>query len=150
MDWLSIIIAILVFVLPAIFEGDKKTKKRKKARLPHPVEDQDMMEMPWMEEEPRLEDDKRRSVQPEFSVPDEITVPEPVAAYDYVEAEEDSPVSVLEAPPVLEVEPVIADTPVEPSAPVQASGRKRRFSARDMVIYSEIMHPKYLEDYKKK
>lgn len=150
MDWLSIIIAILAFVLPAIFESDKKKKKRKKARLPHPVEDPDMMEMPWMEEEPRLEDDKRRSVQPEFSVPDEITVPEPVAAYDYVEAEEDSPVSVPEAPPVLEVEHVIADTPVEPSAPVQASGRKRRFNARDMVIYSEIMRPKYLENFDKK
>ena len=46
MDWLSIIIAILVFVLPAIFEGDKKKKKRKEAHLPHPVEDPDLMEMP--------------------------------------------------------------------------------------------------------
>ena len=117
MDWLSIIIAILVFVLPAIFESDKKKKKRKEARLPHPVEDPDMMEMPWMEDEPRPED---------------------------------SPVSVPEAPPVLEVEPVIADTPVEPSAPVQASGRTRRFNARDMVIYSEIMRPKYLENFDKK
>lgn len=39
MDWLSIIVAILVFVLPAIFEGDKKKKqRRKKKAVPYPVE----------------------------------------------------------------------------------------------------------------
>ena len=115
MDWLSIIIAILVFVLPAIFEGDKKKKKRKEAHLPHPVEDPDLMEMPWSGE----------------SVPGEA----PQAA---------EPVSV----PVSRPEPAPAPVPVPP--PVPSRIRKRRFSARDMVIYSEIMHPKYLEDYKKK
>ena len=36
MDWLSILIAILVFVLPAIFESDKKKKKRREKKRTGP------------------------------------------------------------------------------------------------------------------
>ena len=125
MDWLSIIIAILVFVLPAIFEGDKKKKKRKEAHLPHPVEDPDLMEMPWSGE----------SVPGEAPQAEEV-MPEPV---------QEMPVR---RPAVPEPEPV--SVPVSRPEPAPAPVPVRRFSARDMVIYSEIMHPKYLEDYKKK
>ena len=65
MDWLSIIIAILLFVLPAIFEGDKKKKKRKEAHLPHPVEDPDLMEMPWSGENMPGEVHQAEEVMPE-------------------------------------------------------------------------------------
>ena len=123
MDWLSILIAILVFVLPAIFESDKKKKKRKEAHLPHPVEDPDLMEIPWPAEEVRQEDDNRHTVQPVNPVPDEVPAPEP------------------------EAEPVCVETPVfaEKQTLQFAPDSSDRFNARDMVIYSEIMHPKYLE-----
>ena len=135
MDWLSIIIAILVFVLPAIFEGDKKKKKRKEAHLPHPVEDPDLMEMPWSGENMPGEVHQAEEVMPEPL--QEMPVRRPAVP-------EPEPVSV----PVSRPEPAPAPVPVPP--PVPSRIRKRRFSARDMVIYSEIMHPKYLEDYKKK
>lgn len=153
MDWLSIIIAILVFVLPAIFESDKKKKKRRKAAMPHPVEDPEMMEMPWPVEpmeDVRQEDDDRRAVQPESSAGD-IQAPVPVTS------------SVPVAEPVRVEDSAFAGqlirqsasdsdmtVPMEQSAPARTPGRRRRFNARDMVIYSEIMHPKYMEDYKKK
>ena len=123
MDWLSIIIAILVFVLPAIFEGDKKKK------------DPDLMEMPWSGESVPGEAPQAEEVMPEPV--QEMPVRRPAVP-------EPEPVSV----PVSRPEPAPAPVPVPP--PVPSRIRKRRFSARDMVIYSEIMHPKYLEDYKKK
>lgn len=133
MDWLSIIIAILVFVLPAVFESDKKKKKRKEAHLPHPVEDPDLMEMPWSGESVLVEVPQAEEVMPEPE--QEMPVRRPAVP---------EPVSVTVSRP----EPAPAPVPVPPPAPSRI--RKRRFSARDMVIYSEIMHPKYLEDYKKK
>lgn len=119
MDWLSIVIAVLVFVLPAIFENDKK-KKRRRDHLPHPVEDPDLMEMP-------LPVEPVEEVQPVSSVPDKVQAPEPVR--------------VQPAP-----DPGMAVPAEQTSVQERTPGRRRRFNARDMVIYSEIMHPKYLDD----
>ena len=109
-DWLSIIIAILVFVLPAIFENDKKKKRRKKPR----TEEELLPEL--MEPEPVS-----------VSVSDSVSAPAPAPVPDPAPA---------------------ADAPAVPptGAHQTVSRRKRRFNARDMVIYSEIMHPKYLEN----
>ena len=131
MDWLSIIIAILLFVLPAIFEGDKKKKNRKEAHLPHPVKDPDLMEMPWSGENMPGEAPQAEEVMPEPV--QEMPVRRPVVP-------EPEPVTV----PVSRPEPAPAPVPVPP--PAQSRVRKRRFNARDMVIYSEIMRPKYLDD----
>ena len=141
MDWLSILIAILVFVLPAIFESDKKKKKRKEAHLPHPVEDPDQMEIPWPAEEVRQEDDNRHTVQPVNPVPDEVPAPaEPEAEPVCVETPVFAEKQILQCVP-----DASAAAPTDQSPTVRNSGRKHRFNARDMVIYSEIMHPKYLE-----
>ena len=125
MDWLSIIIAILVFVLPAVFENGKKKKKRDRPRPPHPVETPEMTGMPWPPVETRTVDE---------SLPEPAAVPEPVSVS--VSAPAPSPVP----EPTAEV-PAVPHT----GAHQTASRRRRRFNARDMVIYSEIMHPKYLE-----
>ena len=122
MDWLSIIIAILVFVLPAVFENGKKKKKRDRPRPPHPVETPEMTGMPWPPVETRTVDAVDESH------------PEPVSAS--VSAPAPSPVP----EPTAEV-PAVPHT----GAHQTASRRRCRFNARDMVIYSEIMHPKYLE-----
>ncbi len=123
MDWLSIVIAVLVFVLPAIFENDKK-KKRRRDHLPHPVEEPDLMEKP-------LPVEPVEEVQSVSSVPDKVQVPGPVA----------EPVRVQPAP-----DPGMAVPAEQTSVQERTPGRRRRFNARDMVIYSEIMHPKYLDD----
>lgn len=119
MDWLSIIIAVLVFVLPAIFENDKKKKRKKVAREPFPeAVEPEFEQQPVSEPEP----------EPEHPAP----TPEPVPAPAPVIA----PARIAQHP-----QPAVSPRPEEAAAP----GKKRRFSARDMVIYSEIMHPKYIE-----
>ena len=121
MDWLSIIIAVLVFVLPAIFENDKKKKRKKVAREPFPeAVEPEFEQQPVSESEPEPE--------PEHPAP----TPEPVPAPAPVIA----PARIAQHP-----QPAVSPRPEEAAAP----GKKRRFSARDMVIYSEIMHPKYIE-----
>lgn len=121
MDWLSIIIAVLVFVLPAIFENDKKKKRKKVAREPFPeAVEPEFEQQPVSEPEPEPE--------PEHPAP----TPEPVPAPAPVIA----PARIAQHP-----QPAVSPRPEEAAAP----GKKRRFSARDMVIYSEIMHPKYIE-----
>lgn len=123
MDWLSIIIAVLVFVLPAIFENDKKKKRKKVAREPFPEAVEPDFELkPVSESEPEPEPE------PEHPAP----TPEPVPAPAPVIA----PARIAQHP-----QPAVSPRPEEAAAP----GKKRRFSARDMVIYSEIMHPKYIE-----
>ena len=123
MDWLSIIIAVLVFVLPAIFENDKKKKRKKVAREPFPeAVEPDFELQPVSESEPEPEPE------PEHPAP----TPEPVPAPAPVIA----PARIAQHP-----QPAVSPRPEEAAAP----GKKRRFSARDMVIYSEIMHPKYIE-----
>ncbi len=123
MDWLSIIIAVLVFVLPAIFENDKKKKRKKVAREPFPeAVEPEFGQQPVSEPEPEPE------LEPEQPAP----IPEPVPAPAPVIA----PARIAPHP-----QPAVSPRPEEAAAP----GKKRRFSARDMVIYSEIMHPKYIE-----
>lgn len=123
MDWLSIIIAVLVFVLPAIFENDKKKKRKKVAREPFPeAVEPDFELQPVSESEPEPEPE------PEHPAP----TPEPVPAPAPVIV----PARIAQHP-----QPAVSPRPEEAAAP----GKKRRFSARDMVIYSEIMHPKYIE-----
>lgn len=123
MDWLSIIIAVLVFVLPAIFENDKKKKRKKVAREPFP----EAVE-PEFEQQPVSESEPEPEPEPEHPAP----TPEPVPAPAPVIA----PARIAQHP-----QPAVSPRPEEAAAP----GKKRRFSARDMVIYSEIMHPKYIE-----
>lgn len=100
MDWLSIIIAILVFVLPAVFESDRK-KKRKKVR-----------------ETPEI---GTVTVVPEVSaVPAAHEVPEPP-----------------KPEPRKEVRAVAhTDSPAAPRS-------RRRIKGRDLIIYHELMKPKW-------
>lgn len=123
MDWLSIIIAVLVFVLPAIFENDKKKKRKKVAREPFP----EAVE-PEFEQQPVSAPEPEPELEPEqpASIPEPVPAPAPVIA----------PARIAPHP-----QPAVSPRPEETAAP----GKKRRFSARDMVIYSEIMHPKYIE-----
>ena len=124
MDWLSIIIAVLVFVLPVIFENDKKKKRKKVAREPFP-----------------------EAVEPEFEQqPEPVSEPEPEQPAPTAEPVPAPAPVIAPARIVPHPQPAVSPRPPEAAAP----RKKRRFSARDMVIYSEIMHPKYLEDYKKK
>ena len=119
MDWLSIIIAVLVFVLPAIFENDKKKKRKKVAREPFP-----------------------EAVEPEFEQqPEPVSEPEPEQPAPTAEPVP-APAPVLAPARIVpHPQPAVSPRPPEAAAP----RKKRRFSARDMVIYSEIMHPKYIE-----
>lgn len=150
MDWLSIVIAILVFVLPVLFERDKKKKQRgrwKEADLPDregarefletkdvqrefaPVEGRDLTGEPY----------RREEAEPEgmsWDVTDvsdhDVPTVRPASSADVYGKRQQAP-------------PVSAASAVPPVHAVSAVRRKRRFNARDMVIYSEIMHPKYLE-----
>ena len=117
MDWLSIIIAVLVFVLPAIFENDKKKKRKKVAREPFPEA-----------VEPEFEQQPVSEPEPEQPAPTAEPVPAPAPVI--------APARIVPHP-----QPAVSPRPPEAASP----RKKRRFSARDMVIYSEIMHPKYIE-----
>lgn len=125
MDWLSIVIAILVFVVPALLERDKKKKQHerwKKTDLPDREDAQESLET--------------RDVQREFA---------PVEGRDLTE----------DSYRMENVEPAVTGSAVTkpavtgpdgPASAVSEVRRKRRLNARDMVIYSEIMRPKYLEN----
>ncbi|HIZ88040.1 MAG TPA: hypothetical protein IAC03_07800 [Candidatus Coprenecus pullistercoris] len=118
MDWLGIIVAVLVFVLPPLLEN------RRKRHVEHHDEAQDPV---W--EEYR----------------DEMRSPEPVEVERLSGKEEvrsaEEP-SALRPEARMEAAPSVSDTShIQDAAP----RAKRRFNARDMVIYSEILHPKYLE-----
>ena len=89
------------------------------------------MEMPWSGESVPGEAPQAEEVMPEPV--QEMPVRRPAVP-------EPEPVSV----PLSRPEPAPAPVPVPPPAPSRI--RKRRFNARDMVIYSEIMRPKYLDD----
>lgn len=125
MDWLSIVIAILVFVVPALLERDKKKKQRerwKKTDLPDLEDAQESLET--------------RDVQREFAPVDGRDLTEDPYRMENVEPA--VPVSAVTGPAVTR--------PDGPASAVSEVRRKRRLNARDMVIYSEIMRPKYLEN----
>lgn len=127
MDWLSIVIAILVFVVPALLERDKKKKQRerwKKTDLPDLEDAQESLET--------------RDVQREFAPVDGRDLTEDPYRMENVEPA--VPVSAVTGPAV--TEPAVT----RPASAVSEVRRKRRLNARDMVIYSEIMRPKYLEN----
>ena len=127
MDWLSIVIAILVFVVPALLERDKKKKQRerwKKTDLPDLEDAQESLET--------------RDVQREFAPVDGRDLTE--EPYRMENVEPAVPVSAVTGPAV--TEPAVT----RPASAVSEVRRKRRLNARDMVIYSEIMRPKYLEN----
>lgn len=125
MDWLSIVIAILVFVVPALLERDKKKKQRerwKKTDLPDREDAQESLET--------------RDVQRKFA---------PVEGRDLTE----DPYRMENVEPAVPVSAVTEPAVTRPDGPASAVSevrRKRRLNARDMVIYSEIMRPKYLEN----
>ena len=131
MDWLSIVIAILVFVVPALLERDKKKKQRerwKKRDLPDLEDAQESLET--------------RDVQREFAPVDGRDLTEDPYRMENVEPA--VPVSAVTGPAV--TGPAVTEPAVtRPASAVSEVRRKRRLNARDMVIYSEIMRPKYLE-----
>ncbi len=130
MDWLSIVIAILVFVVPALLERDKKKKQRerwKKTDLPDLEDAQESLET--------------RDVQREFAPVDGRDLTEDPYRMENVEPA--VPVSAVTGPAV--TGPAVTG-PDGPASAVSEVRRKRRLNARDMVIYSEIMRPKYLEN----
>lgn len=132
MDWLSIVIAILVFVVPALLERDKKKKQRerwKKTDLPDLEDAQESLET--------------RDVQREFAPVDGRDLTEDPYRMENVEPA--VPVSAVTGPAV--TGPAVTEPAVtRPASAVSEVRRKRRLNARDMVIYSEIMRPKYLDD----
>lgn len=135
MDWLSIVIAILVFVVPALLERDKKKKQRerwKKTDLPDLEDAQESLET--------------RDVQREFAPVDGRDLTEDPYRMENVEPA--VPVSAVTGPAV--TGPAVTGPAVTrsdgPASAVSEVRRKRRLNARDMVIYSEIMRPKYLEN----
>ncbi len=136
MDWLSIVIAILVFVVPALLERDKKKKQRerwKKTDLPDLEDAQESLET--------------RDVQREFAPVDGRDLTEDPYRMENVEPA--VPVSAVTGPAV--TGPAVTEPAVtRPASAVSEVRRKRRLNARDMVIYSEIMRPKYLENREKK
>ena len=124
MDWLSIVIAILVIVVPALLERDKKKKQRerwKKTDLPDLEDAQESLET--------------RDVQREFAPVDGRDLTEDPYRMENVEPA--VPVSAVTGPAV--TEPAVT----RPASAVSEVRRKRRLNARDMVIYSEIMKPKF-------
>lgn len=130
MDWLSIVIAILVFVVPALLERDKKKKQRerwKKTDLPDLEDAQESLET--------------RDVQREFAPVDGRDQTEDPYRMENVEPA--VPVSAVTGPAVTGPAVTRSDGPASAVSEVR---RKRRLNARDMVIYSEIMRPKYLEN----
>ncbi len=130
MDWLSIVIAILVFVVPALLERDKKKKQRerwKKTDLPDLEDAQESLET--------------RDVQREFAPVDGRDLTEDPYRMENVEPA--VPVSAVTGPAVTGPAVTRSDGPASAVSEVR---RKRRLNARDMVIYSEIMRPKYLEN----
>lgn len=132
MDWLSIVIAILVFVVPALLERDKKKKQRerwKKTDLPDLEDAQESLET--------------RDVQREFAPVDGRDLTEDPYRMENVEPA--VPVSAVTGPAV--TGPAVTEPAVtRPASAVSEVRRKRRLNTRDMVIYSEIMRPKYLEN----
>ncbi len=132
MDWLSIVIAILVFVVPALLERDKKKKQRerwKKTDLPDLEDAQESLET--------------RDVQREFAPVDGRDLTED--PYRMENVVPTVPVSAVTGPAV--TGPAVTEPAVtRPASAVSEVRRKRRLNARDMVIYSEIMRPKYLEN----
>ena len=137
MDWLSIVIAILVFVVPALLERDKKKKQRerwKKTDLPDLEDAQESLET--------------RDVQREFAPVDGRDLTED--PYRMENVEPTVPVSAVTGPAVTGpavTGPAVTEPAVtRPASAVSEVRRKRRLNARDMVIYSEIMRPKYLEN----
>ena len=132
MDWLSIVIAILVFVVPALLERDKKKKQRerwKKTDLPDLEDAQESLET--------------RDVQREFAPVDGRDLTEDPYRMENVEPA--VPVSAVTGPAV--TGPAVTEPAVtRPASAVSEVRRKRRLNARNMVIYSEIMRPKYLEN----
>ncbi|HIZ86501.1 MAG TPA: hypothetical protein IAC04_08420 [Candidatus Coprenecus stercoravium] len=108
MDWISIIVTVLVFVLPVLLENGRKKKRRK------------------------LREEVRNAEQMDAG-PVEVKSPEPVVAPVVEHVHKPLEVQVSEAP---------EKGPVQPERPRPS---RRRINARDMVIYSEILHPKYLE-----
>lgn len=213
MDWLSIVIAILVFVVPALLERDKKKKQRerwKEADLPDredvrkpvattdgqrefaPVEGRDLTEDPYRTEaagpegmpwdvtdvsdydvptvRPASSADAygKRPQAPSVStasavppVPGTSSVSgAPSGSYvtdshsvyagtdiGGVSAVRPVPATVQEGPAGPVFSGAAGSAVFEPAGPAgHAIRRKHRFNARDMVIYSEIMHPKYLEN----
>ena len=137
MDWLSIVIAILVFVVPALLERDKKKKQRerwKKTDLPDLEDAQESLET--------------RDVQREFAPVDGRDLTED--PYRMENVEPTVPVSAVTGPAVTGpavTGPAVTEPAVtRPASAVSEVRRKRRLNARDMVIYSEIMRPKYLDD----
>ncbi|HJB44642.1 MAG TPA: hypothetical protein IAB87_07645, partial [Candidatus Coprenecus merdipullorum] len=125
MDWLSIVIAILVFVVPALLERDKKKKQRerwKKTDLPDLEDAQESLET--------------RDVQREFAPVDGRDLTEDPYRMENVEPA--VPVSAVTGPAV--TGPAVTEPAVtRPASAVSEVRRKRRLNARDMVIYSEIM-----------
>ena len=137
MDWLSIVIAILVFVVPALLERDKKKKQRerwKKTDLPDLEDAQESLET--------------RDVQREFAPVDGRDLTED--PYRMENVVPTVPVSAVTGPAVTGpavTGPAVTEPAVtRPASAVSEVRRKRRLNARDMVIYSEIMRPKYLEN----
>lgn len=126
-DWLGIILGILVIIGPALF--DKKNRKKKDGKRSRP---------PYMES-------------PEMT---EVQQPDTGPVYVPVSSEEQVPVSeeiVLQDGPAVVQQPVRqtmdtvsvrneVETACGVNAPVR---RKRRFNGRDMIVYSEIMKPKF-------
>ena len=136
-DWLGIVLGILFILGPALLEKGNRKKKRGQRRRK-----------------------KKRGQRRERQLPQEAYGPEPVLRSEMTESQlsEVRPVyvPVLSEEPMTFPEETVSSEPVarESAAPDKAvpvpdrgnnppARRKRRFNGRDMIIYSEILKPKF-------
>ena len=128
-DWLGIILGILFILGPALLDKKSRKKKSGKMRQPHQppyVEAPEEMEAPQSE------------IRPVY-VP--VSSDEPVLGSEEVVLQKEQAVQ----QPVrhtLDAVPEKKEAVPAPEAKAPA-GRKRRINGRDMIIYSEILKPKF-------
>ena len=150
-DWLGIILGILFILGPALLEKGNRKKKRgqrherqlpqqEEAYGPDPVLRPEMTEVPQPEIRPvyvPVSSDEPVCGSDEVVLHDEQAVQQP--AYQILDTvpEREKPQPVRQILDAVPEEAVPA-----PDAKVHA-GRKRRINGRDMIVYSEILKPKF-------
>ncbi len=137
-DWLGIILGILFILGPALLDKKSRKKKSGKMRQPHQppyVEAPEEMEAPQSEIRPvyvpvsseesvfSSEETVLQDGRPVYLTPDTVQ-------------ERESPRPMSQTLPDKQAAVPVGDTKSH-------AGRKRRINGRDMIIYSEILKPKF-------
>ena len=129
-DWLGIVLGILFILGPALLEKGSRKKKRGQ-RHERQLPQQDEVYGPEPVLRPETTESHLPEVRPVYvPLPSEepMTFPEETASSEPVARESAAPDKAVPVP----------DRGSNPPA-----RRKRRFNGRDMIIYSEILKPKF-------